>query len=91
MQRPCSLCYLKYIEKTGSCFFRYTPELPKADDLKDLDLRVQVAILEKSKEVLEDFIAWKEKMIAMMDQALKAAEQGDIFYHPCTGCPEWPY
>ena len=45
--------------------------------------------LQEIKDTLEEFIAWREKMGTMMDQAVGAAQVGGVFYHPCTGCPEW--
>lgn len=102
----CRRCFLMEMAAAGKCFCNYQPEIAErppviveilsrpTETWSDRDVRLvrlESERLQEAIEVMEEFQSWREKMDSMMEQASQAAKAGGVFYHPCTGCPEWEW
>ncbi len=104
MEQLCPHCFWVDIREAGRCICNYEPPLPpeipgvkaalkrknKARSEKDTRLlECEVQRLKRCNEILEEFRRWREKLNAMMDQAMAEIESSGVSYHPCYGCAMW--
>jgi hypothetical protein len=103
LKAGCERCFLKEMTAGDKCMCDYNPgrelhpairELLKTPPeqrswLDNYLLERGLEEMEEIKQSMKEYGVWREKMFVLMQQAVEAAKNDGVFYHPCTGCPEW--